>query len=105
MNLGEKPISIDSFLPQETIVNRDRLKSGDGGGTYDDMEQRVSKLERMASDTRSTLESIQRQLARMDTKLDNKPSVDVVYKAIFTVYGLSFTIIAAGAAVLALLWR
>lgn len=81
---------------------RTPLKTGDGGGTYDGMEARVSKLEDIAADTRSTLETIQRQLARMDAKLDGKPGTEKVYQAIFTVYGLSFTIIAAGAGVLAL---
>ncbi|MFU0503609.1 hypothetical protein [Pseudaminobacter sp. NGMCC 1.201702] len=91
------------------IVSNDNpggeLKSGDGGGTYGSMEARVAKLEGIAEDTRKTLETIQRQLARIDTKLDAKPDIDKVYKAIFTVYGLSFTIIAAGAAVLALILR
>jgi len=78
------------------------LNPGDGGGTFDGMEARVAKLEGIAEDTRKTLETIQRQLARIDAKLDAKPDIGKVYAAIFTVYGLSFTIIAAGAAVLAL---
>ncbi len=89
----------------DEVVSRAHLQSGGGGDTFDGMEARVAKLETIAEDTRKTLESIQRQLARIDTKLDSKPDIDKVYKAIFTVYGLSFTIIAAGAAVLALLLK
>ncbi|WP_247997311.1 hypothetical protein [Brucella tritici] len=79
------------------------LKSGGGGGTFDGMEARVSKLESLAEDTRGTLESIQRQLARMDERLQNMPTTEKVYTAIFTVYGLSFTVIAAAAGIFALM--
>ncbi|CAM5419291.1 hypothetical protein ATER59S_02369 [Aquamicrobium terrae] len=100
------PEYIDSARQVIAHPDRDRLlNQGGGGGTFGGMEARVAKLETIAEDTRKTLETIQRQLARVDTKLDGKPDVDKVYKAIFTVYGLSFTIIAAGATVLALLLK
>lgn len=86
-----------------TYIHQDKGGRQPPGG--DDMEARVEKLERIAEDTRGTLESIQRQLTRIDTKLDNKPDFGKLYTAIFTVYGLSFTIIAAGAAVAALLLK
>ncbi len=90
-------------LEQEKAKNALHLKSGGGGGTFDGMEARVSKLESLAEDTRGTLESIQRQLARMDERLQNMPTTEKVYTAIFTVYGLSFTIIAAAAGIFALM--
>ncbi|MFE0233491.1 hypothetical protein ACFW0F_06090 [Brucella anthropi] len=79
------------------------LKSGDGGGTFDDMEARVSKLESLAEDTRSTLESIQRQLARIDTKLDGKPDQGWIITLLIAVFGLSFAVIAATAGIFALI--
>ncbi|UZD70894.1 hypothetical protein [Brucella sp. JSBI001] len=79
------------------------LKSGGGGGTFDGMEARVSKLESLAEDTRSTLESIQRQLARIDTKLDGKPDQGWIITLIIAVFGLSFAVIAATAGIFALI--
>lgn len=59
----------------------ERLSSGGGGGTYDDMEQRVAKLEatadhltRDASHTRTLLEQMIDRLARIETRLDNLPT-------------------------------
>jgi archaellum component FlaC len=45
------------------------LKSGDGGGTFDDMETRVSKLEEIAEGTRAVLEKIVVRLDGIDTHL------------------------------------
>ncbi|PLU24519.1 hypothetical protein BMJ20_30910 [Sinorhizobium medicae] len=67
------------------------------------MEARITALEGIAADTRSTLESIQRQLARIDSKLDAKPDQGWVITVIIAVYGLSFAAIAATAAMFALI--
>ena len=67
------------------------------------MEARVAKLESLAEDTRGTLESIQRQLARIDTKLDGKPDQGWVITIIIAVFGLSFAAIAAATGVFALI--
>ncbi|MDE1159161.1 MAG: hypothetical protein PW791_13005 [Neorhizobium sp.] len=45
------------------------LKSGDGGGTFDDMETRVSKLEEIAEGTKAVLEKIVVRLDGIDTHL------------------------------------
>ncbi len=82
---------------------RASLKDGGGGDTFDPMEARVSKLESLAEDTRSTLESIQRQLARIDTKLDGKPDQGWIITLIIAVFGLSFAAIAATAGIFALI--
>lgn len=92
-----------TYEPDKVVDHPRKASYGGGPPGGNDLEARVTKLELVAEDTRKTLESIQRQLARIDSKLDAKPDVGKVYSAIFTVYGLSFTIIAAGAAVLALL--
>lgn len=86
------------FQPASTETHYKRpLKSGGGDGTYDGMEARVVNLEALAKDTHGTLESIQRQLARIDSKLDAKPDIDKMYTAIFTVMG--FTVAIFGVAV------
>lgn len=58
-----------------------RLSSGDGGGTYDDMRERVAKLEattehlaRDASHTRSLLEQMIDRLARIESRIDDLPT-------------------------------
>lgn len=79
------------------------LHGGGGGGTVDGMEARVTALEEIAKDTRGTLESIQRQLARIDAKLDGKPDQGWIITLIVGVFGLSFTAIAAAAAIFALI--
>lgn len=51
-----------------------RLKTGGGGGTYDGMEARVSKLEGIADDTRKSLEAIRVDLAEIKGKLSTMPT-------------------------------
>jgi hypothetical protein len=46
------------------------LKSGDGGGTFDDMETRVNKLEDIAEGTKLVLEKILGRLDGIDKRLD-----------------------------------
>lgn len=46
------------------------LKSGDGGGTFDDMETRVGKLEEIAEGTKTVLEKILARLDGIDGRLD-----------------------------------
>lgn len=79
------------------------MKSGDGGGKFTDMETRTSKLEASAEDTRSTLDSILRQLARMDTKLDSKPDQGWIINMVCVVLGVVLASIAATASVIALM--
>lgn len=79
------------------------MKSGDGGGIFTDMETRMSKLEASAEDTRSTLDSILRQLARMDTKLDSKPDQGWIINMVCVVLGVVLASIAATASLIALM--
>ncbi|WP_420962713.1 hypothetical protein [Brucella sp. IR073] len=67
------------------------------------MEARVAKLESLAEDMRGTLESMQRQLARIDAKLDTKLGQGWIITVILAVYGLSFAAIAAATGVFALI--
>lgn len=79
------------------------LRPGGGGGNNGDMDARLTALEDIAKDTRSSLESIQRQLARMDERMNHMPKTRDVYTIVFAVYGLSFTAIAAAAGFFALI--
>ncbi|GEM_PF-2764360 len=83
--------------------DQDLLKSGDGGGMFTDMETRITKLEASAEDTRSSLDSIRRQLAQMDTKLDSKPDQGWIINMVCVVLGVVLASIAATASVLALM--
>lgn len=82
---------------------QDQLKSGDGGGIYYDMENRLIKLEASAEDTRSTLNTILGQLARMDAKLDSKPDQGWIINMVCVVLGVVLASIAATAGVIALI--
>lgn len=83
--------------------DQDLLKSGDGSGIFTDMETRMTKLEASAEDTRSTLDSILKQLARMDTKLDSKPDQGWIINMVCVVLGVVLASIAATASVIALM--
>jgi hypothetical protein len=65
------------------------------------MEARVKALEDIARDTRGTLESIQRQLARIDSKLDGKPDQGWVVNMIAVIFGLVLAAVAAAAGIFA----
>ena len=99
-------------MRESNIVNAPRasqpkderiLKSGDGGGIISDMESRITKLEATYEDTRSTLNSILGQLARMDTKLDSKPDQGWIVNMICVVLGVVLASIGATAGIFALL--
>jgi len=70
---------------------------------FTDMETRITKLEASAEDTRSSLDSIRRQLAQMDTKLDSKPDQGWIINMVCVVLGVVLASIAATASVLALM--
>lgn len=50
----------------------ERLKSGGGGGTFNPMEARVTRLEGKLDKVEDRLASIEATLARIDAKLDSK---------------------------------
>jgi hypothetical protein len=83
--------------------NQALLKSGDGGGIISDMETRLAKLEATYEDTRSTLNTILGQLARMDAKLDSKPDQGWIVNMICIVLGVVLASIAATAGVISLI--
>ncbi|MCM5692451.1 MULTISPECIES: hypothetical protein [Sinorhizobium] len=96
-----EPVALKPYIAS----SNDALHSYGGGDPPggDNLEARITALEGIAADTRSTLESIQRQLARIDSKLDAKPDQGWVITVIIAVYGLSFAAIAATAAMFALI--
>jgi hypothetical protein len=79
------------------------LHSGDGNGTFGGMEERIAKLELIAEDTRSTLNTIMGQLGRMDAKLDSKPDQGWIINLVCVIFGLVLAAIAATAGVVALI--
>ncbi|MFV1644913.1 hypothetical protein VWZ82_12895 [Phaeobacter sp. JH20_41] len=56
----------------EFAVYESTLKSGSGGGTFDGMEARVSRLESQVDKVEERLTSIEVTLARIEAKLDGK---------------------------------
>ncbi|GGA97337.1 hypothetical protein GCM10011491_27010 [Brucella endophytica] len=50
------------------------MKTGGGDGTFDGMEARVAKLESLAEGTRNTLDSMGRELVRIEAKIDSLAS-------------------------------
>ncbi|MBO9441402.1 hypothetical protein J7363_04810 [Phaeobacter italicus] len=88
------PVSIDDpqFDPG--------LKSGDGGGTFDGMEARVSRLEDKMDRVEGRLTSIEVTLARIEEKLDSKPGHWAVLALNATLLGLALAAIGFGARVL-----
>lgn len=73
------------------------LPSGGGGGTYEDMEARVKRLEEDGKDIRSDLKAIRLDLAEMKGRLNSMPTtwqmvgfVVALAVAIFTVVRITF---------------
>jgi hypothetical protein len=73
------------------------LQSGGGDGTMNGMEDRIIKLEAIADDTKSALNSIFGQLARIDTKLDSKPDQGWIVNVVCMILGVALAAIAATA--------
>lgn len=95
---------ITHLKPYIAISNDDVPSKGGREPPGDDpMDVRVTKLEALAEDTRGTLESIQRQLARMDAKLDAKPDQGWIVNLICVIFGLVLAAVAASAAIFALI--
>ena len=76
------------------------LKSGDGGGTFDGMEARVSRLEDKMDRVEGRLTSIEVTLARIEEKLDSKPGHWAVLALNATLLGLALAAIGFGVRVL-----
>lgn len=55
-------------------ANSAPLHSGGGGGTFDDMEARVKRLEDDAKDYRADLKAIRIDLGKIEGKISNMPS-------------------------------
>lgn len=63
--MSEPITHIDSFLPEEMRLRRDRLKSGGGDGTSDGMEARVAKLEANVGHIQTDIADIKADLRQM----------------------------------------
>lgn len=72
--MSEPITHIDSFLPEEMRLRRDRLKSGGGDGTSDGMEARVKALEDRFEKIDAKLGTIGSDLAYIKGKLEGAPS-------------------------------
>lgn len=64
--------TIIDLTHQFTKKTDETLKGGGGGGTFDPMEARVSRLESKMDRVEDRLTSIEVTLARIDAKLDSK---------------------------------
>ncbi|MBO9193223.1 hypothetical protein ACIQUB_09490 [Rhizobium sp. NPDC090275] len=69
----------------------------------DHMENRVAKLEAIADDMRSTLNTVLGQLARIDSKLDSKPDQGWIINVVCIILGVVLAAIAATAGLFALI--
>lgn len=67
------------------------LKGGDGGGTFDDMEIRVARLEDDFRDLRSDLKEIRTTLGEIRVDLARKPSTAGIWGMIATVLAIALT--------------
>jgi hypothetical protein len=79
------------------------LQSSSGGGTIDGMEDRIVKLEAIAEETRSALNTVLGQLARIDAKLDSKPDQGWIINVVCIILGVVLAAIAATAGLFALI--
>lgn len=102
-NVSQELIERLNKASMSTSQRAEALIGGGGGGTFDGMEARVTALEELAKDTRGSLESIQRQLARIDSKLDGKPDQGWVLNAIGIIFGLVLAAMAAATGLFALM--
>ncbi len=89
-------------FPELESLRRDLpdLKSGGGGGTFDPMEQRISRLEGKMDKVEDRLTSIEVTLTRIEAKLDGKPGHWAVLAFNATLLGLVLAAIGFGARVL-----
>jgi hypothetical protein len=63
-----------AFLDEYRRATSDRLKSGDGGGTFDGMEPRVARLEDDMKEIKSDLKAIRNDLSYLRGKVDSMPT-------------------------------
>jgi hypothetical protein len=68
-------VPIDNYRQQsEGVATSSALKSGGGGGTFDDMEARVKRLEDDMSELKSHVKAMRADLSYIRGKLDAMPS-------------------------------
>lgn len=65
-------------------VNVDRLKSGDGGGTFDDMEDRVRRLETRLDKFADDVTDIKVNLATLIERVSHLPGKGFIVSAVVT---------------------
>lgn len=80
-------------------VETQDLKSGGGGGTFDDMEARVKTLEGDMKEIKGDLKTAVRDLAEIKGRLSNMPSTWQIVGIVGTMLAL---VIASGGGLLAL---
>lgn len=95
------------YNPGSSVVSMTTREPYDGGSEPpsgdDELRARVTALEEIAKDTRGTLESIQRQLARMDAKLDGKPDQGWIINLVCIIFGVVLAAVGASAGIFALI--
>jgi hypothetical protein len=76
------------------------LKSGDGGGTFDDMEARVKALESSVSEIKADLKTILKDTSEIKGKLSNMPATWQIVTMFVAMFAL---VITSGGALISLL--
>jgi hypothetical protein len=86
-------VSLELLRAQLAQAQSSPLKSGGGGGTFDDMETRVKRLEDDGKELRSDLKSILRDLSELKGRIYAMPTtwqmVGFVVALILAIYGFT----------------
>lgn len=79
--------------PLRLVHDASRLKSSDGGGTSDGMEERVKRLESDVSDVKKIVTDIRVTLAGMDERMKHIPTRWDVFLMVVAIVGLIGTVL------------
>jgi hypothetical protein len=93
-------VTLEFLRRQLAEAQASPLKSGGGGGTFDDMESRVKRLEEDSKEMRSDLKTIVRELAEMKGILSGLPKTWQVFQINLGVMTVSIAIVGITMAVL-----
>jgi hypothetical protein len=74
------------------------LQEGGGGGTFDDMEARVARLEKDMGEVRSDLKAVRVDIAEIKGKLSNMPTTFQLIGLVLAIMAATFAIVRLGGA-------
>lgn len=88
--------SYGGYDPEKVVDLRPRLKSGDGGGTFDNMEARVKKLEDDFKDIKGDLKSLLKDVAEIKGRVSAMPTTWQLIGMVLAIMGATFAFIRFG---------